>query len=348
MPIVVNLAFLPIEPLAAKIMISLQNSISELDRIHKSRALAVECYLTAIQCVAQYAVVINPEVTDTHRNYLTALAAEVASGEETRLQQSRATLRGLLREYRKQVALHLDGLREELSATARALQGIMDSLAQAEGDHELVLRKAVRNLREVTDSSSPSAIRLIVNAAAGQIDHGLEDLRKQHQLTVTQFQEEIGMLHRRIDSLESAARVDGLTKFLNRSEIEQGLHEPLEGACVLMIRLTGLRMAEVHFRVSVAEELAGAFAGRLRNTLPAGAIVGRWGHEEFVAIVRAKKVEALNTARHISEQLSGPYSCLEEGKAVRPTLQLSVGVAEVAGDGSAKLVERITAFFTPR
>jgi GGDEF domain-containing protein len=329
-------------------MISLRNSLTELDQVHKSRAFAVDCYLNAIQCMAQYAVEIAPAITGPHRQYLTALAAELASGEEAPLTESRATLRGLLRDYRKQAALHLEGLKEELAGTARALQQIMGSLAQADSDHEEVLRGAVRSLRQVTDSPLAVVVRAVLQAAADKIEHGLEDLRNQHNLTVTQFQEEVRMLHRRIDALESAARIDGLTQLLSRGEIEQQTQTLPAGCCLLMIRVAGLRMAELHYRPAVAEELAGAFASRLRNSLPAGTSTGRWGYEEFVAVITCGKAEALNMARQIASGLSGSYSCLHDGKAVRPSLQLSVGVADSAGETSGKLLERVTSFFETR
>src|SRR5205085_385272 len=96
---------------------------------------------------------------------------------------------------------------------------------------------------------------------------GLDQLRKQHQMNITQFHEEIRVLHRRIDVLESAARVDGLTLLLNRTEIERHVQSAQEGACVLMMRVSGLRMAEVHFRASVAE--VGEGSGKLADRVTA-------------------------------------------------------------------------------
>jgi diguanylate cyclase (GGDEF)-like protein len=142
--------------------------------------------------------------------------------------------------------------------------------------------------------------------------------------------------------------MDGLTQLLSRQEIEEQTKLLPPGRCMLMIRVSGLRVAELHFCHAVAEELAGAFAARLRNTLAAESVIGRWGHEEFLAIIPAKKAEALNTVRQVAAHLSGPYSCLHEGKAVRPSLQLSVGVADATGETPEKLVARVTAFFEAR
>ena len=86
----------------------------------------------------------------------------------------------------------------------------------------------------------------------------------------------------------------------------------------MLIGARGLRRAEVQFGKEVGEELSGAFAKRLRNSLPISAVIGRWGPEEFVAMLLAKKSEALASAKWITEHLSGAYACLKDGKTVRP------------------------------
>ena len=107
----------------------------------------------------------------------------------------------------------------------------------------------------------------------------------------------------------------------------------------------GLRRAEVQFGKEVGEELAGAFAKRLRNSLPISAVIGRWGTEEFVAMLTAKKSEALTSAKWITEHLSGTYACLNAGKTVRPAVQLTVGVVDTsAHETPERILERVGAF----
>jgi GGDEF domain-containing protein len=78
----------------------------------------------------------------------------------------------------------------------------------------------------------------------------------------------------------------------------------------------------------VAAELTGAFGRRVRNCLPAEAAIGRWGAEQFVAMLALPRRELLAMAKGISEGLSGSYSCLHDGKTVRPSIQVSVAVLE--------------------
>ena len=292
-------------------MISIQSSLSELERSHQLRAELLDCYLQAIKNIANYAVELDEEITPPHRKYLKDLAAEVAGDNPEALLASRATLRGLLRDYRDTAAQYLARLRDELAGTARALEEILDTLSQSDGDHEITLRGALAKLREAAALPSGAAIAPLVNAAANSIEQSVEQLCKQHQLTISQFIVEIRMLHKRIDALEAAAATDECTRFDNREETIERLRSTPAGTYTLfLIGARGLRRAEVQFGKQVGEELARAFAKRLRNSLPPNSSFGRWGIEEFVVTLFMKKSEAIASGKWVTEHLSGSYACM--------------------------------------
>ncbi len=327
-------------------MISIQSSLTELERSHQIRAAVLDCYVLAIKNIAHYAVDLDEELTTCHRKYLASLADEVSAGTPEALSDSRATLRGLLRDYRDKAAQFVAGLRDELAVTARTLEEVLDSLGQADGDHENNLRAAIAKLRQVAATPGFSALGVVISTTADSIEHSLEQVRKQHQLTTSQFLVEIRMLHKRVDALEAAASIDEVTRFSTREELAEQIRSSAAGQyCLLLVGARGLRRAEVQFGKEVGETLAGAFAKRLRNSLPNTAVIGRWGPEEFVAILLSKRSEALASAKWINENLSGAYACLKAGKTVRPVVQLTVGVVDTAANETpARILERVGAF----
>jgi GGDEF domain-containing protein len=310
--------------------------------------MVLDCYLTAIRNVAHYTVDLDDEITVPHRQYLTALASEVASAQPEALAESRATLRALLRDYRDKAAKYLSTLRGELTGTARALQEILDSLAQTDSDHELQLRTELGRLREISGSLEASPVRAAILAAADSIEQSLEEIRKQHQLTVSQFLVEIRMLHKRIDLLETAASLDDLTKLFKRDEMEKQICSLFGGKlCLLLVRASGFRQAEQQFNREVAAGLAAAFSKRLRNSLPPGATIGRWSEEGFIAMLPVETAEAMASAKRVADHLSGAYACLERGKTVHPSLQVSVAVLDNRpGDPPEGTLKRVQEFLT--
>ncbi|MBZ5576503.1 MAG: GGDEF domain-containing protein [Acidobacteriia bacterium] len=309
-------------------MISINHAMSDLEKCDQLRLLTLDCYIAALQNAAQYAVELEDTITVPHRSHLKALTDGLAVGTAETLTESRSALRGLLREYRDKAADFLKQLREELSSTATALQDIYNAFNQSDGDHAGQMRKAVKTLREISESEHLEAMRpALVETTAG-IEQSLEELRKQHLMTVSQFLVEIRGLHQRIDALENAAALDTLTKVFNRAEMEKRIRGAPEGAALLLVGARGIRQSEKDFGKEVAQELAGAFIKRLRNSLTPAAVLGRWGEEEFIAIGPPKKAEALTAAKWIAERLSGAYACVQGGRTVRPAIQVEVAVVE--------------------
>ena len=71
---------------------------------------------------------------------------------------------------------------------------------------QALIDQAVNDLRSLTfDLSSPTLYALGLAPAVEQL---CRDVARQHQLTIAQFQVEIRVLHKRIDSLEAAAMLD--------------------------------------------------------------------------------------------------------------------------------------------
>src|SRR5450755_4187835 len=205
-------------------MISIQHTLSELEKTHQARTVALECYLAAVQSVGQYAVELDPAITGPHCKYLAELAAVVADASPGELIESRSTLRGLLRDYRDRAAQYLGDLRGQLSSTVQALQEMVEALSQSDSDHTGKVRTALGRMREAVKSPEAAAgIRSVVMAASDNIEQSLEQIRKQNQFTITQFQTEMRLLHARIDSLETAASIDEATKFSNRRFIAEYL-----------------------------------------------------------------------------------------------------------------------------
>src|ERR1700761_2019190 len=166
--------------------------------------LSLDCYIFAIDAIAHYSPEIEPEITAPHRKYLRELAERVALGGPDALEESRATLRGLLRDYRDKMSRYLNVLREDVSSAAVALAEILEGLSESDGDQADRLRETLRILHNAPGDDCDS-IRQSVANAANTIENCVSSVRKQHQLSISQFLMEIRMLHRRIDALESAA-----------------------------------------------------------------------------------------------------------------------------------------------
>ena len=305
----------------------------------------LDCYIAAIHAIGHYAADLEPEITNPYRQYLQELAQTVVAGGNAVLQESRSTLRALLRDYRDKTSQYLNVLREDLSSAAAALAEILESLQDTDGEQGDRLREALRVLREPPGEDADS-VRDNVFGAAKTIENCLAAVRKRHQLSVSQLMIEIRMLHKRIDALESAASVDLLTHLFPRQEMEQRIRQQLTSCRLLLMHAGGILPASVEFGRAVAEELTGAVIRRFRNALPAATVVARWCGEGFVAAIDLDPEEADRLAARVATNLAGPYACMKEGKAVRPLINPRVRLIESGSGEADETLRLIEEFFT--
>jgi GGDEF domain-containing protein len=277
---------------------------------------------------------------------VTALAREVEKAAPEALAETCGSLRGLLRDYRDKARNYIDQLREKLSSTAQGLERLVDSMSQYDGDHESRLREALKSVRELSCDPAAAPIAHLLRGIGDTIDQAMEQFRQQQQLAISQFLGEISQLHERIDALELEAAKNGLTKVIDRAEMENRLRRMQTGGSLLLLNPQGMKLAAVQFSSDVAQQLAAAFAKRLRNNITPEAMLGRWSEEEFLVLHPAAKSEALAAAKQLTQALSGAYPCQQGGKTVRPSLQVGVVVLDFAPDGQIeRTLQRIDQFF---
>jgi len=328
-------------------MLPQANTVLDPQRSEQLHDLALDCYLALVKNVAHYAIEFDDEITGPYRHYVNALVPEIETGRPQALEESRGSLRALLRDYRDKASAYVNRLRGELADTAAAFQRLLETLTQTGEYHENYLRHALNTLHELaTANMAREEMMSSLRAATETIEKSLEELNQQQRLTVSQFVIEIGLLHKRIDALEAAVSIDALTKLFTRAEMEQRIRSAEGSGSILVLRVDGVRRAASQFNPAVARELEGAFIKRLRNSLLPDVLIGKWAEEEYLVISSMSNKEAAGRADWICEHLSGAYACLQGGKAVRPTIQVSSRVLDwLPGGHRNASLEEIEAFF---
>lgn len=280
-------------------------------------AIALDCYRSAIRNVAFYAVELEKDVTAGYRRSLERLEATAAA-------TACDDLPAAMREYRGKALAYVSRLCDELQQTADQLGQILDSLSDGDADCDNRMRSALARLRAFARTPDAAEIREPLLAAALMAQEGIEEMRRRQDSTVAQLMGEIRSLHKKIDSLESASSLDVLTTLLSRVEMEARLELAPKQARRLLVTASGLRLSDGRFDNQVAAQLAAAFLKRLYRVLPAESAVARWGEEEFLILLPPAAEPAALRGKQLEEQLSGSYGCSQEGKSVRPALQVKV------------------------
>jgi diguanylate cyclase (GGDEF)-like protein len=147
--------------------------------------------------------------------------------------------------------------------------------------------------------------------------------------------------------LETIARTDGLTGLSNRSHVTEQLEGLLaNGArhgfplCVLMIDVDHFKLLNDSYGHQAGDQAICHVADRLTSALREGDLLGRWGGEEFLAVLPYTGLdEGIEVAHRIRGVVAATHIELD-GVTDLVAVRTSVGVAEAGDDSLAALVHR--------
>ncbi len=148
-------------------------------------------------------------------------------------------------------------------------------------------------------------------------------------------------------SLATAARTDALTGLTNRAHLTALLDQLLTDArqlgfpvCVLMIDIDHFKNLNDTFGHRAGDFALRHVAYRLSTSLRQGDLIGRWGGEEFLAVLPdTDMAQGMVVAERLCNLVAGtPIQVGEDGGLV--AIHTSVGIAEFADDTVDTLVDR--------
>ena len=156
------------------------------------------------------------------------------------------------------------------------------------------------------------------------------------------------------EDLDRLARIDSLTGLYNRRQTQDSLEAALATAhrhrqplSVLMIDVDHFKQVNDLFGHQVGDEVLCGVAQTVRSALRGGDTVGRWGGEEFLALLPSTDaVGAQEVAQRLSNAVASTPSII--GDEFIP-VSISVGVATLGtGEGERLVAEADEAMYTAK
>ena len=307
-------------------MISIKNSLAELQRCYALLDASSESYRDLVGNLAENCVIARDGQTGQMRDELRSLARAVSAAQMRELPEFKPKLQQWLAGYREYLTEYVKDLEDQQVAAARAFEELAAAQVQADDDHDGRVRATVEKLREIARTPEARSIRNLLRNAAESVENSVWQIRREHQATLSQFHNEIRNLQKRLDPDKGPVGAI-IVRVLGREEVQEHIRGLQSGTfSVILLELCGLRLAAAQYGGDVAAQLAVAVTVRLRNLLPVGAAIGRWGEEEFLLVLPSGTGtgSAHSFCAGLAAQLAGMYGCVSRGRTVRPSLEITV------------------------
>ena len=320
-------------------MISLRKAATELERLEELKQTLAKCYGLAIKSSAEYAVELDPHSTEYFRNRLQALDAQCGQASAPEHYNTvQASLRGELRNYRDQAREQMSRMRRELQNAAAAMKVFAEGVSSSGHDCEVQLHQDVQRLEALAGSDDIEQIRCGIESATGAILRTYGQLRRAHQMVVTQLQDEIRTLHQAMDNERSRMERDHASGAWNRQKLNEHIEQLLranEPFCVLLVSARNLRRLERQHSPAVMTDALRALVQQFDGILGGEAMIGRWSEDVFSAILVMDPSGAMALSTEINRKLSMSFPVWTSGVAQMLTIETSTGIVDRRRDSDS-------------
>jgi GGDEF domain-containing protein len=320
-------------------MISLRKAANDMERLEELKLTLARCYALALKASGEYAVELDPPSTEHFRQRLQALEQEFAQASATeQFNATQASWREAMRNYRDQAREQMSVMRKDLHNAAAAMKVFAESVTTSGDEHEQQLRQEVGRLEAVAASDDIEKIRGGIVSSTGTIVRACSQLRRSHQVVVTQLQDEIRTLHQAMDHERSRTDRDHASGAWSRQKLSERIASLLranEPFCILFVSAKNLRRLErQHSPVVITDALRG-LVQQFDGALGGESMIGRWSQDLFAAILEMDPSVAMALSTEINKRLSVSYPVWTSGVAQLLTIETSTGIVDRRRDSDS-------------
>jgi len=168
-------------------------------------------------------------------------------------------------------------------------------------------------------------------SSTGTIMRACSELRRSHQVVVTQLQDEIRTLHQAMDHERSQSERDHASGAWSRQKLNErigSLVRANEPFCVLFVSAKNLRRLERQHAPSVIREALRSLVQQFDGALGGQSMIGRWSETIFGAILEMDPSTAMSLSTEINRKLSMAYPVWTSGIAQMLTIEVSTGIVD--------------------
>jgi len=230
----------------------------------------------------------------------------------------------------------------------REIIGVVSRAAQAVGQRDERYGREIGGLavrmRSIADLKDVSVVRRSILESATALNACVEKMTEESRSSLQMLATEVAEYRSRLEESERAASLDALTQLANRRGFERQMDVRIKLGkpfSLILLDLNRFKAVNDQHGHLAGDDLLRQFAGELRDRFTPADLVGRWGGDEFVAIVNGDLKEAESRAESVRKWVFGEYRLKSGTGTVKAEVSASIGIAQWDGSESVSaLLER--------
>jgi diguanylate cyclase (GGDEF)-like protein len=308
----------------------------------------LQSYRAALQSMAECGKQVFPQFGDEMRQTLLQLQKSLSSdASPAAVLETQKQVDVQLREWGNRASDYLkertNEVKEIMTLMAKAAQTVSERDQKYVGQFEQLGSR----LESIANLEDLKAIRQSLSQSATEMKSRVVDMSRDSRQSIAQLHAELRVYQARVEEVERLAFRDFLTGLDNRQYVEQQLAFRVKRAqafCLILFDLNNFKLVNDSWGHLAGDELLKQFAQELRSFFRPMDTVGRWGGDEFIAVMDCGLHEAMRHIENLPKWLFGDYKITVGGVTRKMQVRASFGVAAwQTGETALEVVGRADA-----
>lgn len=292
---------------------------------------AVTSFRSAIQTMAEVGAMACPPAAEHLKRDLLqlnhGLTSDASASEITETERS---LELKLKDWGQQAAVHYtentDHLKQLLLLVAKAA----DDVGERDKRYSDQFHNLAARLQGAAKLDDLSAIRQSLTQGAQDLQACVDRMNHDGQTTFAGLRAQLAAYEVRLAAVERIASLDELTGIPNRRYVEHELEKLARAGAPFSVIFLDInrfkQLNDTHGHLA-GDDLLKQFAGELKLAFQSGDVIGRWGGDEFIGLVKGDPAEASSRIARVGEWVNGEYTVPSERGPVNVLVSAACGSA---------------------
>ncbi|MDE3166021.1 MAG: GGDEF domain-containing protein, partial [Acidobacteriota bacterium] len=185
------------------------------------------------------------------------------------------------------------------------------TVAARDTRYQAQFTEVTRRLQAAGNLEDLAQVRILVGESAAALRTSVERMVEEGRETVGALEKKLAQYEERLAEAERRSETDPLTGLLNRQGLERDAERKVAAAapfCLIVIDLNGFKAINDTYGHPAGDNLLCQFSHELKSQFRAQDAVGRWGGDEFVALLACTPADAAARVERIRKWVFGDYA----------------------------------------
>lgn len=280
---------------------------AELEELLQS---TLESYRAAMAAMGDAGVKACPQAGDEMRQKLLQLNQHLIADAAV-VMQTEKNVEEELRSWGDRAARFYDEQSNELKQVLMIVAQATQQMGERDQRYGKQFRELTERLQATARLNDLTAMRQSLGRSLEELEVCVANMARDGQDSVTSLRAQVSSYEARLEEVERTASEDPLTGLANRRRIERQMDLRVKERrpfSVIYVDLNGFKKINDGLGHIAGDDLLKQFAHELRNAFRPKDLVGRWGGDEFVALVDGELSEARSRSETIEKWVNGDYT----------------------------------------